>query len=300
MKRLRVVLSTLAVFLAVALAGLTACGGGDTTPPVTYSAPQLQYKLLAAYPDFFWCDPDFYPIGRPGIEEQNAEAQFAETRANATEFAAILEQLGMPDKIAYTAEEKLEIYREHKLLRVVPLTAAGNIYSFSVRTGESEGQLIEGTISVAGAIRVTKRETSFNTCPICLVVGTLIATPAGQVPVEQVKKGDMVWTQGANGIKVAVATVGTASTRVPEGFQVVRVRLDDGRTVTASPRHPTTDGRVLAELSVGDELDGGTVVSVESVPYDGGFTYDLLPAGDTGYYWADGILLGSTLAAGGR
>jgi hypothetical protein len=34
------------------------------------------------------------------------------------------------------------------------------------------------------------------------------------------------------------------------------------------------------------------------VPYDGTRTYDLLPAGATGTYWANGVLLSSTLAVG--
>ena len=45
----------------------------STTPlPTTYTLSELKYKLLAAYPDYFWCDPDFYPVARPGIEQQNA------------------------------------------------------------------------------------------------------------------------------------------------------------------------------------------------------------------------------------
>jgi hypothetical protein len=35
---------------------------------------------------------------------------------------------------------------------------------------------------------------------------------------------------------------------------------------------------------------------VELFPYDHPATYDLLPSGATGFYWADGILIGSTLA----
>ena len=76
---------------------------------------------------------------------------------------------------------------------------------------------------------------------------------------------------------------------------VARVALGDGRVVTASPGHPTADGRQLGDLRAGDILDGGTVVSTAIVRYDGGHTYDLLPDGETGLYWADGILLGSSL-----
>jgi hypothetical protein len=31
------------------------------------------------------------------------------------------------------------------------------------------------------------------------------------------------------------------------------------------------------------------------VRYDGGATFDILPGGVTGAYWANGVLLGSTL-----
>jgi hypothetical protein len=34
---------------------------------------------------------------------------------------------------------------------------------------------------------------------------------------------------------------------------------------------------------------------MERLPYRGGATYDLLSSGDTGFYWANGILMGSSL-----
>jgi hypothetical protein len=42
-------------------------------------------------------------------------------------------------------------------------------------------------------------------------------------------------------------------------------------------------------------LDGALIISITSEPYHADRTYDLLPAGSTGTYWADGVLLGSTL-----
>jgi len=38
-----------------------------------------------------------------------------------------------------------------------------------------------------------------------------------------------------------------------------------------------------------------TVAGAERTPYRSGTTFDLLPSGPTGTYWADGIPLGSTL-----
>jgi len=51
----------------------------------------------------------------------------------------------------------------------------------------------------------------------------------------------------------------------------------------------------------GDLYDGASVASAQLVPYGGDATYDILPSGDTGFYWANGlpakagVLLGSTL-----
>jgi hypothetical protein len=62
-----------------------------------------------------------------------------------------------------------------------------------------------------------------------------------------------------------------------------------------SPGHPTTDGRTVGRLQAGDFLDDARILSIERVLYTGIATYDILPAGDTGAYWANGILLTSTL-----
>lgn len=86
-----------------------------------------------------------------------------------------------------------------------------------------------------------------------------------------------------------------ASVQVPAGHEMVHVILKDGRELWASPGHPTADGRRLGDLALGDILDGAVIVSIERVPYAEPATYDLLPAGGTGYYWANGILVGSTL-----
>jgi hypothetical protein len=53
----------------------------------------------------------------------------------------------------------------------------------------------------------------------------------------------------------------------------------------------------VGDLRSGDPVDGATVVSADLEAYDGGATFDLLPSGPTATYWANGILLASTLAA---
>jgi len=95
--------------------------------------------------------------------------------------------------------------------------------------------------------------------------------------------------------RVAAALVAIGSTPVPASHEVVRLVLGDGRVVYVSGGHPTTDGRRVGDLAAGDGYDGATVASAERVRYDGGATFDVLPAGATGAYWANGVLLGSTL-----
>lgn len=265
-------------------------------PTVIYSLPELRYLLISNFGDVFYVDTDFYPVAREGQEEQNALEQFPAIQANGAEFSAILAHLGLPNKAEYTADEKLSIYREHKKLTLgVQLTASGDVYNFVLRVGETQGERIEGTITPEGKITVLKREPSFNTRPICLARGTLIDTPGGPVPVEQLGRGMAVWTMDASGQRFAAAVNETSSTPVPVLFQVVRVILNDGRSVTASAGHPTAGGQALGSYQVGDTLDGALVVAVELLGYDSGVTYDLLPSGSTGLYWANGVLLRSTL-----
>jgi len=115
--------------------------------------------------------------------------------------------------------------------------------------------------------------------------------------VEQLHKGMAVWSVDDSGKRVAATIVETAATPVPSSFQAVRITLSDGRTVTASPGHLTADGRALGDYQVGDTLDRGEVVAAGLVDHSSDNTYDLLPSGTTGLYWANGILLKSTLIA---
>ena len=132
-------------------------------------------------------------------------------------------------------------------------------------------------------------------CPICLAAATLISTPAGSMRVADIEPGMLVWTAGADGARIAAPVLEVGSIEVPAGHQMVHLVLADGREVLASPGHRTADGRQLGSLAAGDHLDGSTITGWELVPYSGDRTYDLLPAGETGTYWANGILLSSTL-----
>jgi hypothetical protein len=123
-----------------------------------------------------------------------------------------------------------------------------------------------------------------------------VETPEGGRKAAEIRPGMLVWTEDGDGGRLAVPVLRTGSAAVPAGHRLARLVLEDGRSVEASPGHPTADGRRLAELKVGDRLDGSRVVEIASIGYSGARTYDLLPAGPTGTYWVGGVLLGSTLA----
>jgi len=56
-------------------------------------------------------------------------------------------------------------------------------------------------------------------------------------------------------------------------------------------------GATVGGLRPGNPYDGAKVVSSELVPYWDEYTYDLLTDNATSEYWANGILLRSTLAS---
>jgi hypothetical protein len=155
--------------------------------------------------------------------------------------------------------------------------------------------VIEGTITKTGEITVSKSEPTVLTCPICLATNTMIDTPSGPRAVQDLQEGMSVWTLDAAGRRVAAHVIQAERVRPPTTHRMARLRLGDGRELLGSPGHPTADGRTLAQLQPGDALDGARVLSAKLIRYTDDYTYDILPSGSTGAYWANGILLGSTL-----
>jgi hypothetical protein len=287
----------------VALLGATllvACGSATSTPLGTpMNVHQLKFRVMDAVGTPVYCDPDFYPLARDGGEQANALTEYPKIQAQADLYAAIVAHEHLPTG-ELTDAQKLAVYRAYKLLNALVLTQNGNDYAFEFRAQPKDGptiQMVKGSVRVDGVVTVTSRTDSGRPpCPICLAASTLIATPSGPVRVVDIKAGMPVWTADRSGRRVAVTVVEVGSTQVPAGHLMVHVVLADGRELLASPGHKTADGRALGFLAAGDALDGSTIKLWELVPYAGDRTYDLLPAGPTGTYWANGVLLSSTLS----
>lgn len=131
-------------------------------------------------------------------------------------------------------------------------------------------------------------------CPICLSADSEIATPNGEMNIKDIKEGMTVLSKNSQGDTVPSEVVKTNSVFVGN-IQIVDLRLADGRELFASPNHPTYDGKTIGDLKVGENYDGSVVKSANLVQYKYQYTYDILPNSQTGEYFANGILVGSTL-----
>ncbi len=275
----------------------TASPTGAPAASGTLTPAQLKYRLIDRFGRLWYCDPDLYPVARSD-QDTLAEQRFPETQKDGATFSAILAHLGYAPSSTYTHAQKVAIYSDWKLLGALALDTAGAAYRFDARftTDDRTGSQVAGTIDQSGSIAIaSQRASGPPPCPICLARGTRIATPTGPVAVEDIREGLIVWTMDERGNRVAAAVERAGNMTAPADHKVVHLVLADGREVYASPGHPIADGRPLGSLVASDQVDGTSVLSADRVPYGFGTTFDLLPAGPTGVYWADGVPLQSTI-----
>ena len=130
----------------------------------------------------------------------------------------------------------------------------------------------------------------------CMSGNSEISTPNGSVPIKDLKEGDLVWTVDRFGHKVQTVIVQKTKRLVSKNHKMAHIILKDGRELIVSPGHPTIDNKEIGNLVKGQVLDKSQIVSVRIMPYREKYTYDILPSGKTGGYWANDILIGSTLS----
>jgi hypothetical protein len=159
-----------------------------------------------------------------------------------------------------------------------------------IETGEG---ICETADAVTGGCVRCACEDQPGGCPICNSPDTPIATPDGERAIADLREGDLVLSM-SEGRLVAVPVLATRSVQV-FNHAVVRLVLDNGRSIEISGSHPTADGQRLDTLQPGDAVGDVHVQSIAFVPYEHERTYDILPASETGSYVAGGALIGSTL-----
>ena len=277
-----------------------ACAKQATPAGPPKSLPALKLAILTAVGGRIdYCDPDLYPVARSD-ELEAAKARFPTIQADSAAYQAILEHEHLAAGQHFTDAQIIAISNDYKQMQAIQLQPDGDIYRFDVLvpkgSSNTSNESVSGTVSRSGTVDIQHRsEGKPLPCPICLAAGVRIATPFGEVPVQDVRVGMAVWTTDLRGRRILGVVLRIGQMQAPLGHVVVRLALADGRTVMASPGHPTGDGRTVGELRPGDRFDGSRVVAAVPVGYSGAATYDLLPSGPTGTYFANGVLLGSTL-----
>lgn len=178
--------------------------------------------------------------------------------------------------------------------------AVGDGRPVTLRIGDTASNGCTVTLTLVkingNAAEFSKKVESDKPCPICLSEDARIDTPSGRMPVKDLREGMAVWTEDRAGNRRAAAILRTGKAAAPAAHEMARVVLNDGREIYASPGHQLADGRAIGGIARGDAVDNAIVVAAERIRYNGTATYDILPSGDTGTYWANGIPVRSTLA----
>jgi len=135
-----------------------------------------------------------------------------------------------------------------------------------------------------------------NSGGVCASPDTQIATPTGERSIADIRVSD--WVYSVDGNSVRAVRVARVIRRPVHNHHVIRVTTAEGQVLQISAPHPTADGRTFGDLRSSDLLDGQRLQSVEVIDYVHQYTYDILPDSDTGFYFASGMLIGSTIANG--
>jgi hypothetical protein len=193
-----------------------------------------------------FCDPDEFPVPN-GSDLESARARLTEIRADRATYEAILAYEGYSDAQEFTPSQQIAISEDYKQMQAIDLHLDGDVYSFSVLVSPSDSDVatmrVSGTVTVHGSVTIDRREVRRRpNCPICLAADVRVATPNGEVPVHNMRAGMQVWTTDSHGRRVAGIVLETGHMEAPFGHEIVRLRMADGRTVMASPGHPTAVG----------------------------------------------------------
>ena len=268
-------------------------------PSQILTPTELRYQLVAQFGAPFYCDPDEYPVAHQLSTDEVRQRLLALAATSPDLVDGILAHYRFPDLAALTADQARQVYADAKMLPTITLEPDGDRYQFQLRVPGvgTAGVVIAGFVDALGNVDAFTSQPDRQSCPICLAGDTTIDTPLGPVAVKDLRPGLPVWTADAAGKRQPALIAATHAERVTGPHTMLHVALDDGRQLRVSPGHPTAGGEPVGKLAPGDRLDGARVLAVERVPLQDAATYDLLPTGGTGLYWANGILLGSTLQA---
>jgi hypothetical protein len=118
---------------------------------------------------------------------------------------------------------------------------------------------------------------------ICLHPETPIDAPKGSIKVQDIRPGDEVFSEDAEGNRVAVVVTHVIARRVLPSHAMLEVVTPTG-TFLVSPKHPLPAGNPIS-----DSVKGRLITNTTR------YTYDILVGSASGLYFVHGLALGSTL-----
>ncbi len=189
--------------------------------------------------------------------------------------------------IVSDAEVKTIVEDQNKRVKEITLLLKGKRH-LSINIADTDFTL---EVKKSGnAKNCLKQKTDSSKSKDGILPDTRIRTDGVQKRIADIKKGDIVLSDDEKPVKVKRVS----KTQV-KNHKVLKVILNDATILEISPGHPTTDGRKFKDLKMGDRLDGRLVVEVKLIPYVYSHIYDILPDSKSGNYYANGVLIGSTL-----
>ena len=281
-----------AVLTVTLMAAACAGGAAPTSSGSPRSETDVRLRVLdALHGAVSFCGPPVAIAPTPATIRD----EFRSFKRQRALYRAVLAHEGFKGGHLSTAEMQraLEVFHQIESIR---LRRAGDTYAFTAYTsGGAYDHLVSGSVDASGGVTVQHRTIGRQNCPICLARSVVIATPRGPVSVTRIHDGMIVWSTDRHGHRIRATVLRTRHRRA--SGELLRITLADGHSVAVSPGHPTANGEAVGSLGVGDRLAGSSITSIAWVSYDG-VTYDLLPSGSTHTYFADGVLLGTTLLSG--
>lgn len=129
----------------------------------------------------------------------------------------------------------------------------------------------------------------------CFPEGTLINTPQGSTPIQELSQGDEILSRSDNG-DIVTSKLGKITKSKEKNF--ILITLDNGSKIKVTPKHPFFRNGIWVQakdLKSNDVLKGIsndiTVLSVENIVDEGLEVYNILNVEPNNNYFVEGVLV---------
>jgi len=241
------------------------------------------------------CNECSHCVGEKEAENQKAEKQRDEkiTEKKVTINLCMKENklvgtINIEEKIQEGLIKSCSVISENKVF-VNILDKESNAHNLRMELQGKKELLVEVLDYGSFKAKKTKAQASCEV-PNCCSADTRVRTSSVDKRIQDIKRGDLVISDGNKSAKII--KINKIETKK---HKILFIRLNDGTVLEISPEHLTSNGKKFKDLKLGDVIDGRLVVEIKLKNYNYKYTYDILPDSQSGNYFANGVLIGSTL-----